>query len=254
MKNNPVYASICAACERCEKLYWVLLDPDDFSPDDGAAIAVQAEAAGADAILVGGSLLYASQAEAFVATIKKSISIPVILFPGDATQVAPSADAILFLSLVSGRNPDFLIGEQVKGAPLIREYGIEPISTAYMLVECGITTSVEFMSNTRPLPRTKPMIAAMHALAAQYIGMKLVYLEGGSGAKENVPVEMISAVRSVVDIPIICGGGIRTPEAAREKIAAGADIIVTGNLLRQKDGIDVMRAIASEIKSTALPR
>lgn len=248
MKNGAVLDSILAAKEKGEKLYWVLLDPDDFSSERGAEIAIAAEKAGADAILVGGSLLYASRAETFVAAIKKTLTIPVILFPGDATQVGPSADAILFLSLVSGRNPDFLIGEQVKGAPLIREYGLEPISTAYMLVECGVTTSVEFMSTTRPLPRTKPMIAAMHALAAQYIGMKLVYLEGGSGAKESVPDEMIAAVRAVVDIPIICGGGIRDAASARSKIAAGADIIVTGNLLRQADGVAVMEEIARAIK------
>ena len=249
MAAAKVFDAILAAKSAGRKLYWVLLDPDDFSPEKGAEISAQSQAAGADGVLVGGSLLYASQVETFVASVKKAVTIPVILFPGDATQVAPSADAILFLSLVSGRNPDFLIGEHVKGAPLIREYQIEPVSTAYMLVECGITTSVEFMSGTRPLPRTKPMIAAMHALAAQYMGMKLVYLEGGSGASEPVPNEMITAVRKVVDIPIICGGGIRDAETAIEKVKAGADIIVTGNLLRKADGLEVMKSIAKALNT-----
>jgi phosphoglycerol geranylgeranyltransferase len=173
--------------------------------------------------------------------------MPVILFPGDATQITAEADAILFLSLVSGRNPMNLIGEQVKGAPRIKEFGIEPISTAYMLVESGAVTSVEFMSNTRPLPRAKPMIAAAHALAAQYMGMRLIYLEAGSGAPQPIPDEMIATVREYVDIPIIVGGGIRDAATARRKLEAGADIIVTGNLLHEKSGTKVMEEIAKTV-------
>ncbi|MBN1981187.1 MAG: geranylgeranylglyceryl phosphate synthase family protein, partial [Chitinivibrionales bacterium] len=154
-----------------------------------------------------------------------------------------------FLSLISGRNPVNLIGEQVKGAPLIKEFGIEPISTAYMLVESGTVTSVEFMSNTRPLPRSKPMIAAAHALAAQYLGMQLVYLEAGSGAPQSVPAEMIKLVRQYIEVPLIVGGGIRNVESAVEKVKAGADIIVTGNMLRQKDGTAVMAQIAAALRS-----
>jgi phosphoglycerol geranylgeranyltransferase len=125
--------------------------------------------------------------------------------------------------------------------------GIEPVSTAYMLVESGAVTSVEFMSNTRPLPRNKPMIAAAHALAAQYMGMSMIYLEAGSGAPNPVPDAMIKQVRSCVDIPIIVGGGIRDASTATDKIAAGADIIVTGNLLRSDNGIVVMKEIAQAV-------
>ena len=228
--------------------YWILLDPDDFSDKEAAALAAQACKAGVDAILVGGSILRTNHLDSFVLSVKNAAGIPVILFPGDATQISPAADAILFLSLVSGRNPMNLIGEQVKGAPLIKDYGIEPIATAYMLVESGAVTSVEFMSNTRPLPRSKPMIAAAHALAAQYMGMSLIYLEAGSGALHTVPNEMVRMVRDYVDIPVIVGGGIRDAATAAEKIDAGAHIIVTGNLLHKENGLDVMKKIAKVVK------
>jgi phosphoglycerol geranylgeranyltransferase len=153
--------------------------------------------------------------------------------------------------LISGRNPVNLIGEHVKAAPVIRQYGLEPISTGYMLVESGTVTSVEFMSGTRPLPRSKPSIAAAHALAAQYLGMDMIYLEAGSGAELTVPPEMIKAVRSCVDIPIIVGGGIRDKESAIEKLQAGADIIVTGNLLQKEGGLEVMREIAGCVNKFA---
>jgi phosphoglycerol geranylgeranyltransferase len=248
MKSNSVLQSILKKAGAKMPSYWVLLDPDDFSPREGAAIAKQAQAAGADALLIGGSLIRTDRFAPFVASVKKSIHIPVILFPGDATQLSGDADALLYLSLISGRNPVNLIGEHVKAAPLIKQLSIEPIPTAYMLVESGTVTSVEFMSNTRPLPRSKPNIAAAHALAAQYMGMKLVYLEAGSGALNTVPNEMISLVRSVVDIPVIVGGGIRDAKTAVEKIRAGADIIVTGNLLQSKGGIGAMKKIAAAIR------
>ena len=248
MKKMTLFQHISSIINKGQKLYWVLLDPDDFSLEHAAQISKKAYECGVDALLIGGSLLHTSHIGAFVRAVKTGSALPVILFPGDATQVCPDVDAILFLSLVSGRNPENLIGEQVKGAPLIKEYGIEVIATAYMLVESGVMTSVEFMSNTRPLPRSKPMIAAAHALASQYLGMKLIYLEAGSGAPVSVPGEMISKVRATVDIPIIVGGGIRDGTTALEKINAGADIIVTGNLLKQSDGAGIMKDIAHEMK------
>ncbi|MGB7569740.1 MAG: geranylgeranylglyceryl/heptaprenylglyceryl phosphate synthase [Chitinivibrionales bacterium] len=248
MSAKKVFTAIQKRAASGRPAYWVLLDPDDFLPKQAADIACQAQSAGADALLVGGSLLHTDHFDDFVQSIKNKTSLPVILFPGDSTQLSRHADAILFLSLISGRNPVNLIGEHVKAAPLIREYGIEPISTAYMLVESGSVTSVEFMSNTRPLPRNKPMIAAAHALAAQYMGMSMVYLEAGSGAPQPVPDDMIKLVRSYVDIPVIVGGGIRDAKTASAKLRAGADIIVTGNLLRRKNGLSVMREIARVIK------
>jgi phosphoglycerol geranylgeranyltransferase len=243
-----IFRKIRGQVQKGRGSYWVLLDPDDFSPAEGSLIAGKAMGAGVDALLVGGSLMHTNHFDQFVYHIKKKVSIPVILFPGDSTQLSRHADAILFLSLISGRNPVNLIGEHVKAAPLIKECGIEPIPTAYMLIESGAVTSVEFMSNTRPLPRNKPMIAAAHALAAQYMGMDMVYLEAGSGAPETVPDAMIKLVRSYVDIPIIVGGGIKDAKTAIAKLKAGADIIVTGNLLRHRDGLSTMKEIAAEIK------
>lgn len=251
-KNKPgtVFASIKKKIDNHERSYWILLDPDDFSPAEASHICSAAEKqCGVDAVLVGGSILQKRTVDDFVKAIKKCLTIPVLLFPGDATQLTPFADALLYLSLVSGRNPVNLIGEHVKAAPVIRSMGIEPIATAYLLVESGAVSSVEFMSNTRPLPRNKPGIAAAHALAAQYMGMKLVYLEAGSGAPQHVPAEIIRQVKAMVDIPVIVGGGIRDAATAREMLKAGADIIVTGNMLKSKGGLEAMRKIAREVKN-----
>ncbi len=246
--DRTVFRSIQSRLRASGCCYWVLLDPDDFTPEQGAAIAGQAMSAGVDALLVGGSLMHTNHFDHFVDRIKMRVSIPVVLFPGDSTQLSRHADAILFLSLISGRNPVNLIGEHVKAAPLIKECGIEPIPTAYMLIESGAVTSVEFMSNTRPLPRSKPKIAAAHALAAQYMGMSMIYLEAGSGAPLTVPDAMIKLVRSYIDIPIIVGGGIRDAKTALCKLKAGADIIVTGNMLRHKNGLATMKEIAGMVK------
>jgi phosphoglycerol geranylgeranyltransferase len=234
-----------------KRQYWILLDPDDFEPAEAGRIARQAEkTGGVDAVLIGGSLLHTGAFDAFVKAVKRSVSIPVMLFPGDASQLSASADALLYLSLVSGRNPVNLIGEHVKAAPVIRRLGIETIATAYMLIESGTVTSVEKVSKTRPLPRSRPALAAAHALAAQYMGMKLVYLEAGSGARQTVPADMIRKVKSWIGVPLIVGGGIRDAHTARRILAAGADIIVTGNMLRKKGGLDTMRQIAEVVRKS----
>lgn len=247
--KGKVFQSIQKSLSEGNRCYWILLDPDDFSLDEASKIARESQECGADAILIGGSLLYSNHFDTFVQTVKKAASIPVIIFPGDATQLSSHADALLYLSLVSGRNPSNLIGEHVKAAPVIKQTGIEPIATAYMLIESGAVSSVEFMSDTRPLPRSKSQLAAAHALAAQYMGMNLVYLEAGSGALNSVPVEMIRMVRQWVDIPIIVGGGIRDAATAKEKVDAGADIIVTGNVLQKENGLELMKEIAAAVKS-----
>jgi phosphoglycerol geranylgeranyltransferase len=248
MKRHHVRASLLNKVKRGGRQYWILLDPDDFPPAEAGRIAAEAENAGADAVLIGGSLLHTRSFDVFVKAVKRSVSVPVMLFPGDSTQLSASADALLYLSLVSGRNPVNLIGEHVKAAPVIRRLGIESIATAYLLIESGAVTSVESVSNTRPLPRSKPTLAAAHALAAQYMGMKLVYLEAGSGAPRTVPPDMIRKVKSWISVPLIVGGGIRDAETARRILAAGADIIVTGNLLKKKDGLDTMKRIAEVVR------
>jgi len=247
MKKRSVLEEIEHRFIKGDKQYWVLLDPDDFSIIEAADIAQHAQLAGVDGLLVGGSLLHTDHFDRFVFSLKKAVKIPIIVFPGDATQISSHADALLFLSLISGRNPVNLIGEHVKAAPIIKKNKIEPIATAYMLVESGAVSSVEFMSNTRPLPRNKAKIAAAHALAAQYMGMRLVYLEAGSGAPKSVPAEMIKTVRSHIDIPMIVGGGIRDVATAIEKCEAGADIIVTGNMLQSRGGVNTMKEIARAI-------
>jgi len=217
--------------------YLALLDPDRLSLDELAARAEVCAEAGVDAILVGTSMmLSAARNAAAYERLRATVDLPLVSFPGDAGQVVPTADAILFLCMVSGRNPELLIGQQARAAPLLKEYGVEVISTAYMLVESGTLTSTEYMSSTRPMPRDKSDIAMAHALAAEYIGMKLVYLETGSGARESVPEEMISAVAGYTSLPIIVGGGIRDAETARLKVEAGAGFVVTGTAVEQDPG------------------
>ena len=213
--------------------YLVLLDPEKLSLARVGEVVSQIWKGGADAILIGGSTLYSADFDAIVAEVKGNSERPVIIFPGGAYQISRHADALLFLSLISGRNPQYLIGEQVRAAPLIKRYGLETIPVGYMLIESGNLTSVQFVSNTSPIPRDKIELAKSHALAAQYLGMKMVYLDGGSGAKESVPTRMIKEIRDSIALPVIVGGGIRRPEEAREKVEAGADFVVTGNLIEE---------------------
>lgn len=217
--------------------YLALLDPDRLTARELEARAEACVEAEADAILVGTSLMLSATANASLfERLRQIVDVPVISFPGDAGQVVPTADALLFLSMVSGRNAELLIGQHVRAAPLLKEYGVETIPTAYMLIESGSLTSVEYMSATRPIPATKNDIAMAHALAAQYLGMRLVYLETGSGAAASVPTEMVAAVSGYVDLPVIVGGGIRDAQTARDKVDAGAAFVVTGTAVEDDPG------------------
>jgi len=227
--------------------YFILLDPDKKEVSEALELAFRAQEGGADAILVGGSLLFADTFEALLREMWGKLRIPVIIFPGNSRQISRYADAILFLSLISGRNPNYLIGEQVLAAPIIRSLGLEAIPTGYILVESGRPTTVEFLSNTRPIPRNKVELAVAHALAAEYLGMKFIYLEAGSGAEHSIPTGMITAVREAVSMPIVVGGGIRTPEEAEQKVHAGASFVVTGNVLEGSDDLQLIREFAEAI-------
>ncbi|MFQ5602170.1 MAG: geranylgeranylglyceryl/heptaprenylglyceryl phosphate synthase [bacterium] len=227
--------------------YFVLIDPDNWPQDHLLELAEAANNYGADGLLIGGSLLLSSSFDNVVGLIKNQINIPLIIFPGSPTQVSRYADAIFFLSLISGRNPTYLIGEQIKAAPVIKALDVEPISVGYMLIESGRTTSAEFMSNTRPIPRDKLNIAKATALSAEYLGMKLIYLEAGSGAEHSVPEEMVAAVHGYVSLPIIVGGGIQTPEDAHRKVQAGAGFVVTGNVLENGGDLSLIREFADAI-------
>jgi len=224
--------------------FFLLLDPDRASDKDILRLAEAAEESGVDCILIGTSFMLNTNFHQTVKEVKDHTGLPVVIFPGSFAQISPYADAILFTSLISGRNPQYLIEEQVKGAPLIKRYGIEPISTGYMLIESGRYTSVHYISNTRPIPRDKSDIAAAHALAAQYYGMKMVFMEAGSGADGSVPTEMIETVSNFAEIPICVGGGINEPIEVERKILSGASFVVVGNRLEECSSIELMREFA----------
>jgi phosphoglycerol geranylgeranyltransferase len=228
-------------------VYLILLDPDNLNEDKLFPFINHCEKSGVDGFLVGGSLIIDGDIKYFIEKVKKATSLPVIIFPGDVNQICSQADAILFLSVVSGRNPEHLIGKHVLAAPAIRRNKIEPISTGYIIVESGSITTAEYISGSLPVPRNKPEIAAATALAAQYLGMKLIYLEAGSGALQPVPNEMVKAVSEYCNIPIIVGGGIRSPQIAREKVNNGAKIIVTGNFFENEDNWGLIRNFAESI-------
>ena len=227
--------------------YLVLLDPDKLSFKKSESFLKHCANAGVDGFLIGGSLMLSGNFEMMIEKVKANTNLPAIIFPGSIDQISPHADAILFLSVVSGRNADHLIGRHVIASPLIKRSGIEVISTAYILIESGITSTAVYMSGSMPLPRNKPEIAAATALAAEYLGMKLIYLEAGSGADQPVPDEMIKAVTDVCNVPVIVGGGIRSPFVAREKVDSGANIIVTGNYFEDEKNWDMIKDFANAV-------
>jgi phosphoglycerol geranylgeranyltransferase len=212
-----------------KKGFAILVDPDKLSLGKVAALAAKINAACIDFVLVGGSLLMNENIRQIVPALKQALDMPVILFPGNILQITPGADAILFLSLISGRNPDLLIGNHVIAAPLLKQGGMEVLPTGYMLIDSGRATTVNYMSNTMPIPYDKPEIAACTAMAGELLGLKLLYMDGGSGAEKTISTEMISAVAGAVDIPLIVGGGIKSKRQAEAVLKAGADIIVVGN-------------------------
>jgi len=206
----------------------ILLDPDKESQVNVDAIVANGQQAGASLLLVGGSLV-TKPLDDFVINLRAKTSLPVVLFPGSAMQFTPNADGILLLSLISGRNPDFLIGHHVAIAPMLKHSGVEVVPTGYILIDGGATTSVQYMSQTMPIPATKPEIAVATALAGELLGLKAIYLEAGSGAKNTVPANLIEAVRKAISVPLIVGGGIRTKQQYYDACNAGANLVVVGN-------------------------
>lgn len=243
----PVYERIREACHRESPQLFLLVDPDKSDVAQLPGFVAEAEAAGVDGFLIGGSLALLPQFEECIRAMKVAAKKPVIIFPGGVHQISGEADAILFLSIISGRNPEQLIGQHVLAAPMVHELGLEAIATGYIIVSSDTVTSTEYMSYSKPIPREKPELAAAHALAAELLGMKLVYLEAGSGASQSVPADMIRMLRALLQIPIIVGGGIRTPEAAAEKAAAGASIVIIGNHFEVDGHRDQLRAFADAV-------
>ena len=224
----------------------VLVDPDKVdSPSELDPLIRLANENCVDFFFVGGSLVTTTNLNEVIKHIKENVSIPVILFPGSSLQIDPSADAILFLSLISGRNPDLLIGQHVIAAPILRNNKMEVMPTGYLLVNSGKTTSVAYISNTTPIPEDKYSLAACTALAGEMLGLRLIYLDAGSGAEREINAKMISAVRKAVGVPLIVGGGINTSRKAITALEAGADLIVIGNAL-EKDP-NLLTEIADKI-------
>lgn len=216
------------------KLLAVLIDPDYGQDERRLENTVQnACMAKADMIFVGGSLLTTAASGSCVELVKRWSNLPVVLFPGSPSQLNAHADAVLFLSLISGRNPELLIGHHVAAAPTVKAMGLEVIPTGYMLVDGGKQTTVSYISQTVPIPHDKPGIAACTALAGELLGLRTIYMDTGSGAERTVPPEMIAAVRKTVDLPIIIGGGIRDAKTARALCTAGADMLVVGTAFEE---------------------
>lgn len=244
MSYTKVYDYLLKKIKEEGGVHLTLIDPDEQPVEKAALMAKDAEEGGTDGIMVGGSGVDQVLTDECVKAIKDSVNIPVILFPGNISGISKHADAIFFMSLLNSRSRYWLSLAQAFGSFYVKKIGIEPIPMGYLIVESGIKTSVEFYGDANALPRDKPKIAAAFALAAQYMGMKLAYLEGGSGAQEPVPNEIVKTVRKTIDIPLIVGGGIKDGKVAYEKIKDGADIIVTGTIGEKAKNL---KAITQEI-------
>ena len=228
MIPKSIYSSILKSKKSGKKQFALLIDPDKFKKSKILALA---ERAGVDFIMVGGSLITNGNIEDCIKKIKAETNIPVIIFPGNNLQISQQADAILLLSLISGRNANLLIGDHVIAAPSLKSSNLEIISTGYMLIESGNHTAAAYMSNTSPIPSDKYDIAMCTAMAGEMLGLKLIYLDAGSGAAKTIHESMIHKVSSSVSIPVIAGGGINTVAKAIASCKAGADIIVVGNAI-----------------------
>lgn len=228
-----IYKTITQSAEKGGKLFALLIDPDKISGKSLTTLCRNAEKCNTDFIFVGGSYISNGGFNECIKGIKKTCSIPVVLFPGSVMQIDKQADAILFLSLISGRNPELLIGKHVTAAPHLKKTKMEIIPTGYMVIESGRLTSVQYISGTLPLPQGKTDLAAHTALAGQMLGLKLIYMDAGSGAEKPVSAEMIKAVKKEISIPLIVGGGINTSAKAKEAARAGADVIVVGNSIEK---------------------
>ncbi|MBM3436823.1 MAG: geranylgeranylglyceryl/heptaprenylglyceryl phosphate synthase [Bacteroidetes bacterium] len=220
-----------------KKQFAVLVDPDKYNTKQLVDLAGIAGKSMVSYFFVGGSLLSEDNLENTIKVIKDNCNIPVIIFPGDVMQINSYADGILLLSLISGRNPELLIGKHVVAAPYLKKSNLEILPTGYMLIESGRPTTASYMSNSFPIPNDKDEIAVSTAMAGEMLGLRLIYMDGGSGAMNPIPLSMIEKVKAGISIPLIVGGGIRSPQAAADRFKAGADIIVVGNAIEVKNSL-----------------
>ncbi len=245
-----IYHSLLERKLNGKKSFAVLVDPDKVTDDTVGQLVELAVKSKVDYFFVGGSLVISNYLDECVQLIKSSCDIPVILFPGSPSQVSKYADALLYLSLISGRNPELLIGQHVVSAPVVKQSGLEIMATGYMVIDGGAPTTVSYISNAAPLPADKNEIAMCTAMAGEMLGMKLIYMDAGSGARRAISEGMIQKVSGCIDIPLIVGGGILTPEKAYLNCKAGADVIVVGNAI-EKD-TSLIYDIASAVHSVPL--
>lgn len=244
MKKTMLFDRMFKDSHDGSKKLSVLIDPDHLSKESLRATVEKSVKANIDYFFVGGSLIMDDCLDMALQMIKDYSDIPSVIFPGNNLQINSKADALLFLSLISGRNPEFLIGKHVVSAPILAKTDIELISTGYMLVDSGGPTAASYMSNTQPIPRNKENIAVSTAMAGEFLGMKLIFMDGGSGAKLPITSQMIEKVKQNISCPLIIGGGIRTKEKVKENFDAGADVIVVGNAI-EKD-ISFIEEIADQ--------
>jgi len=246
LTDNNIYSSLTEAKAKGEKKFAVLIDPDKVRLGNMDKVLELANDANVDYFFIGGSLIVNNMLDHCLESIKAKCNIPTILFPGSSFQLSYRADAILFLSLISGRNPDLLIGNHVISAPYIKVSPLEVLPTGYMLIDGGISTTVQYISNTIPIPHAKNDIAVCTAVAGELLGLRTMFMDAGSGAQTPVSESMITAVSDVLSIPLIVGGGIRTPEKAAANVKAGADVIVVGDAI-EKDA-SLLKEIAAAVK------
>lgn len=244
MKLMSIYNSLCERKTSGKKSFAVLIDPDKVNDEKMHHLVELAVNARVDYFLVGGSLVISNYLDACIKIIKANCSIPVILFPGSPSQVSKYADSLLYLSLISGRNPELLIGQHVVSAPFIKQSRLEIMSTGYMVIDGGAPTTVSYISNATPLPADKNEIAMCTAMAGEMLGMKLIYMDAGSGAKRAVSESMIEKVAGCISVPLIIGGGITDPEKAYLNCKAGADVIVVGNAIEKDERLIMEMAAA----------
>ena len=230
---------------------WVLLDPDRFRPQDWEPLLPDLDRGPVQGFLVGGSLQTTTAYQDTLDWLDEFVNLPVVLFPGSMLQVSPKADALLLLSLISGRNPEYLIGQHVQAAVSLRNAGLTLLPTGYMLVDGGKATTAHYITQTQPIPADKPDIAAVTALAGSQLGLKVLYLDCGSGALLPVPTAMVEAVRQVVDGPLVVGGGVRTPQQALALRQAGADWVVMGSVF-EENPVKAWKALAQAFEWAAL--
>ncbi|MBL7770920.1 MAG: geranylgeranylglyceryl/heptaprenylglyceryl phosphate synthase [Flavipsychrobacter sp.] len=251
--QKGIYQQIVNSKQAGQKSFAVLIDPDKVRPAEIPALVQLAQDARVDYLLVGGSLVISHHLDECIQAIKSLTDIPVILFPGSPSQISRYADALLYLSLISGRNPELLIGQHVISAPFVKKSGLEIMSTGYMVIDGGAPTTVSYISNASPIPSDKNEIALCTAMAGEMLGMKLIYMDAGSGAKTPIRESMISAVAAQITVPLIIGGGISDPEKAYRNCRAGADLIVVGNAIEKDPGLIREMSAAIHALSTTAP-